>query len=175
MRLAWKDSGFTLIELMVVLAILAIAAGFSAPHLQKWMHNYRLKGAVMDLRSDMQLAKTNAVKENRPWLLDFDAGGTYRVIQCLTNTCTTGTEDTDWRVAKTVNLKTTYGDEIVFYTPDASPLFPSPALTFQRDGTTNPSGFAYIANATHSSCYRVGTQFIAGAVRIQRWTGSDWE
>ena len=81
-----KASGFTLIELMVVLAILAMAAGFSAPHLQKWMRSYRLKGAVMDLHSNMQLAKANAVKENRPWLLQFDASGTYTVIQCLTNT-----------------------------------------------------------------------------------------
>ena len=84
-----------------------MAAGFSAPHLQKWMRSYRLKGAVMDLHSNMQLAKANAVKENRPWLLQFDASGTYTVIQCLTNTwtpCTAGTLNTDYRVSKTVNF-----------------------------------------------------------------------
>jgi prepilin-type N-terminal cleavage/methylation domain-containing protein len=171
----WKASGFTLIELMIVFAILAMAAGLSAPHVQKWMRSYRLKGAVMDLHANMQLAKASAVKGNRPWLLQFDASGTYTVIQCLTNTCTTGgTEDTDWREIKTVNLKATYGDEIIFYNPQSSLLFEQNPLTFQRDGTTTTAGFTYISNALHSSYYRVGTQFIAGAVRIQRWTGSQW-
>jgi Tfp pilus assembly protein FimT len=141
------------------------------------MRGYRLKGAVMDLHSDMQVAKANAVKENRPWLLQFDASGTYTVIQCLTNTwnpCTTGTVNIDWRPTKTVNLKTTYGDEIVFYNPQSSLLFEQNPLTFERNGTTANAGFTYISNANHSSCYRVGTQFIAGAVRIQRWNGSQW-
>ena len=177
MRRSWKTSGFTLIELMIVFAILATAAGFSAPHVQKWMRGYRLKGAVMDLHSNMQLAKANAVKENRPWLLQFDASGTYTVIQCLTNTwspCTAGTLNTDYRVSKTVHLNTTYGSEILFQNPQSSILFTQNPLIFQRDGTTNPSGFAHISNATHSSYYRVGTEYTAGAVRIQRWNGSQW-
>jgi Tfp pilus assembly protein FimT len=153
-----------------------MAAGFSAPHVQKWMRSYRLKGAVMDLHSNMQQAKASAVKENRPWQLQFDASGTYTVIQCLTNTCTTGgTEGTDWRVSKRVNLKAAYGDEIVFYNPETSTLFSQNPLTFQRDGTTTNAGFTYISNILHSSCYRVGTEFIAGAVRIQRWNGSQWK
>ena len=177
MRRSWKTSGFTLIELMVVFAILAMAAGFSAPHLQKWMRSYRLKGAVMDLHSHMQLAKANAVKENRPWLLQFDASGTYTVIQCLTNTwnpCTAGTLNTDYRVSKTVNFASAYGNEILFKNPASSTLFERNPLFFQRDGTTTNAGFAYISNAIHSSYYRVGTEYMAGAVRIQRWNGSEW-
>ena len=177
MHRSWKTSGFTLIELMVVLAILAMASGFSVPHLQKWMRSYRLKGAVMDLHSNMQLAKANAVKENRPWLLQFDASGTYTVIQCLTNTwspCTAGTLNTDYRVSKTVSFASVYGNEILFKNPASSTLFERNPLVFERNGTTLNAGFAYLSNAVHSSYYRVGTEYIAGAVRIQRWNGAEW-
>ena len=174
MRRSWKASGFTLIELMVVLAILAMAASFTAPHLQKWMRSYRLKGAVMDLHSNMQLAKANAVKENRPWLLQFDASGTYTVIQCLTNTCADGTLNSDYRVSKTVHFASVYGNEILFKNPASSTLFERNPLVFERNGTTLNAGFAYLSNAVYSSYYRVGTEYIAGAVRIQRWNGAEW-
>ena len=177
MATPWKQSGFSLIEVMVVLAILAIVAGASAPNLQRWMRNYRLKSAVMDLHSNMQLAKLNAVKENRQWKIQFNASGTYTLIQCLTNTstCETGTLNTHYRVSKTVSFETAYTNEIVFKNPQsASLLFEQNPLAFSSTGTTMQPGYVYISNSINSSYYRVGTRYIAGAVHIEKWNGSGW-
>jgi type IV fimbrial biogenesis protein FimT len=175
MATPWKQSGFSLIEVMVVVAIFAIVAGVSAPNLQRWMRNYRLKSAVMDLHSNMQLAKLNAVKENRQWKIQFNASGTYTLIQCLTNTCETGTLNTDYRMSKTVSFETAYTNEIVFKNPESSTLFfERNPLVFSNTGTTAQPGYAYISNSINSSYYRVGTKYIAGAVHIEKWNGSGW-
>jgi prepilin-type N-terminal cleavage/methylation domain-containing protein len=169
-----QQSGFSIIEVLVGLAIFAIVAGFSVPNVQQWMRNYRLKSAVMDLHSNMQLAKAGAIKDNRPWKIQFNAAGTYTVIQCLTNTCETGTAGTDYRVSKTVNLATAYGNEALFKHPTSSIIADQNPLAFSGSGLTDPAGHAYISNRTNSSYYRIGTRFIAAGIRVERWDGSNW-
>ena len=75
-----RDSGFTLVELMIVIAVSAIIVMFAVPGVLGWMPNYRLKGAANDLYSNLQWAKLNAVKENKEWAVVFDtANGQYHI------------------------------------------------------------------------------------------------
>ncbi len=67
-----KESGFTLIELMVTMAIVLIMASIAVPTLLSWLPKQRLRGAVTDLVSDIQLTKLSAIKENRDWAMVFD-------------------------------------------------------------------------------------------------------
>jgi type IV fimbrial biogenesis protein FimT len=170
----WQQSGFSIIEVLVGVAIFAIVAGVAAPNLQQWMRNYRLKSAVMDLHSNMQLAKAGAVRDNKPWKIQFSTTGTYTVIQCRTNTCETGTVNIDYVPKTVVNLATAYGNEVLFKHPTSSIIADQNTLTFSSSGLTDPSGHAYISNRTYSSYYRVGTRFIAAGIRVERWDGSNW-
>lgn len=56
--------GFTLIELMVVMAILAILAAVSIPSYISWKPSYRLRQAANDLLSDFQTVRATAIKRN---------------------------------------------------------------------------------------------------------------
>lgn len=69
-----KDSGFTLTELMVAIAIIAILAAIAVPNFIGWLPNYRLRSAAGDLHSAMQLARLRAVKENARVVVSFDTG-----------------------------------------------------------------------------------------------------
>ena len=59
-----KDTGFTLLELMVVIAIMATIAAIGTPLFLQYRSNAKLKGAAGNLRSDLELAKLSAIREN---------------------------------------------------------------------------------------------------------------
>jgi type IV fimbrial biogenesis protein FimT len=57
-------SGFTLIELVVAMAILGILLALAAPSFRDAMMNVRLTGAANDLMTDLSIARSEAVKRD---------------------------------------------------------------------------------------------------------------
>jgi type IV fimbrial biogenesis protein FimT len=58
--------GFTLMELMVVLAIVGVIMGLAVPNFGLYIRNSRLTGAANDLLSSITLARTEAIKRQVP-------------------------------------------------------------------------------------------------------------
>ena len=59
-----RNEGFTLMELIIVIGIIVIAAAFTLPNISSWRASAKLNGAARDLASNFQLAKMEATKRN---------------------------------------------------------------------------------------------------------------
>jgi prepilin-type N-terminal cleavage/methylation domain-containing protein len=75
-----KDRGLTIIELMVVIAILAILAGVVAPNFINWRSGTALRGAANNLKGDLELAKERAIRENDHVAILFYANDHYKIF-----------------------------------------------------------------------------------------------
>lgn len=60
-----KDSGFTLVELMISLAVFAIVVSFAIPNFREFIQNNRLISQTNDVISTLQLARSEAVKRRQ--------------------------------------------------------------------------------------------------------------
>ena len=66
-----KESGFTLAELMIAIAIIVVMSSIVVPTFISWLPKYRLNNAVTNLAADLHATKIRAVKENRQWAIYF--------------------------------------------------------------------------------------------------------
>ena len=62
LKVMHKNSGFTIMELMTTIAIIAVLAAIAVPNMIGWRSGTKLQGAVENLRGDLQWAKLAAVK-----------------------------------------------------------------------------------------------------------------
>lgn len=67
--------GFTLIELMVTVAVLAILMAIAAPAFNDFFQRYRLRGAADDVTSLLANARAEAVARNRHVAIVFSGSG----------------------------------------------------------------------------------------------------
>jgi prepilin-type N-terminal cleavage/methylation domain-containing protein len=78
--------GFSLIEIVVAIAIIGVLAAIAVPNFLSWLPNYRLKTTARDLYTAIQNAKITAVKQNACVCANFTVvaypgtGGTYNVF-----------------------------------------------------------------------------------------------
>jgi len=59
-----KQNGFTIVELLIIIALIGIVTAIAIPNFMQWLPNYRLRAATQDLLSNFQKAKLAAVKGN---------------------------------------------------------------------------------------------------------------
>ncbi|MBU4463391.1 MAG: GspH/FimT family pseudopilin [Proteobacteria bacterium] len=116
MRLFNKQSGFTLIELIVIIAIVAVFAGIAVPNFLSYMPKHRLNGAARQVMGDLMAARMKAVKENTTVTVAWVSDHEYKIS-------TTSEE-------KTINIQSNYRDvtivgsftDISFYSRGTSNL-----------------------------------------------------
>ncbi|KPA10748.1 pilin assembly protein [Candidatus Magnetomorum sp. HK-1] len=63
---------FTIVELLVAMAIISTISAISLMGFQQYLPDYRLKAAAFQIKTDMQRASSNAAKTNCQYRMIFD-------------------------------------------------------------------------------------------------------
>ncbi len=179
-----RELGFTVVELVVVLAILVLLAAITVPAATVWLPNYYLRNAAMDIFSNIQYAKTEAVRLDSPYAVVFDPGNDrFRLASGPGADGVFGTGNDD-DVVRTINLSG-YGNDIAFGRgsatvnfDDGGGTFPADSVSFTNNAVVFDSrgmcnaGSVYLQNPNRA--YAVGT-LMSGVLRIASWGGGTWQ
>jgi prepilin-type N-terminal cleavage/methylation domain-containing protein len=180
-----KTKGFSLIELLILIAILGVLAAIAIPGFSVLLPDYRLRTAARDLQSNMQLAKIGAIKANSNWAIVFDPGVTPGRYYLCSDPGGNGTWEgpgSDDTVEKTVDLAryesgVDYGHGNATFpigaTFDNEITYGSDVLVF-RPRATADDGYVYLQSFKNTNAYGVGTR-ISGVVLLRKWNGAAWE
>ncbi len=178
-----EKEGFTMMELLVTMVVLAIVVTITIPVFARWLPDYKLRAAARDVYSNMQLAKMSAVRNNAAWAIVFDTGANRYFV------CSDDGADDDWTttgdnaIEKTVNLSD-YGNSIQYGHGSATVAigagfgdevtFGSNVAVFSSRGFLNPpSGYVYLSNNKNNS-FGIGS-LTSGVSLLRRWNGAAWE
>ncbi|MBI5580889.1 MAG: prepilin-type N-terminal cleavage/methylation domain-containing protein [Deltaproteobacteria bacterium] len=74
-----RNSGFTVYELVVTIAVVAVLAAIATPSFLSWLPAHRLRGASINLMADMEMAKVRAIRENAFVAVQFGVDN-YRIF-----------------------------------------------------------------------------------------------
>lgn len=169
-----SETGFTLMEMMVVIAIIGIIAGIAVPSYTEFSRNSRLTGASEELLNSLSLAKSEAVKRGTRVTVCNTANPSDAIPVCASQ----GNEDwrTGWIVFIDGGTLKAYdsGEEILRVTPalgniDSAKASGVAALTFRS--TVGPGN----SDTTITLCNKGATErqvVIDRLGRISRKQGS---
>lgn len=76
-----REKGFSLIELLTVVSLMAILSAIAMPNLLKMMPGMRVNTATRQVVSKMLLLKMKAISENRKLRIGFTALGSQYTVQ----------------------------------------------------------------------------------------------
>jgi type IV fimbrial biogenesis protein FimT len=73
------NRGFTLMEIMVVIGIIAILATIAVPNIVGWRTKQRFAAAVSDVHEAIRVARSSAIKNNANVVIQFQLPRSFRV------------------------------------------------------------------------------------------------
>jgi prepilin-type N-terminal cleavage/methylation domain-containing protein len=75
-----RTAGFSLLELMIVVSIIAVMSAIAVPNFTNWAPKFRLWSATDDITKHLMLARMSAISQNRNVVVTFfKTERTYRI------------------------------------------------------------------------------------------------
>ena len=146
-------SGFTLIELMIVVAIAVVLLAVATPLTISYMRQRGVRDAADQLAMDLQRAKLLAIQRNANCSITMNVPAINQYTIGITN--------------EVVDLGSYPGNVVFSNAPDAS----APVFTFTPQGVCQNSGAVYLTDQRLR--FRVRTS-VAGGISVHLFLNGQW-
>lgn len=147
MKRPWR-SGVTLIEMLVVIAVVAIISTLAVPAFSSWIDRSRLVGAAEVIAQDMLLAKSQAISSNSAVSLSFSPAASAGATWCYG--LVVGTSACDCTTANSCALRVVNSTEFNGITL-SSTTFNSNSFYFDTvRSTASAAGYVQLASSAGS-------------------------
>ena len=163
-----NKKAFTLVELMVVIAIFGIIGLIAAPNLVTGLPKYRIKRAARDITSKIRAARAEAIKTSSNIDIEFDVGNNRYSV------------DGVWYPeGNSSSLSAYYGSGVRFGVGNSgddngTSTFTDNTVTFNSRGINTAGDGEINLTNTEDAAYRIEIN-AAGNISLQQWIGSDWQ
>lgn len=160
----YRSDGLTIVELLVAVVIVGILASIPAANMVAYKGFRGLPNAVDEIISDIQHARTTAVKLEESCTINFNTPAPDWYTITINNT----------PISKSVALNNFPGG-VAFLgaSPDAGEPAPVNSITFSPRGFATSAGAVYLASQQNPYIYRVRTSLV-GTVDSKTWDGG-WQ
>ena len=156
--------GFSLIELIVTMAVIGILVVIGLPAMQSWLDRYRTRSAAQEIATTIQLQRMRAVSQSDEFSIAFNVGaGTFSLFE---GDAATGTQLD--AVPRGLPFGVTFSGG-----PSGGPIdVPGAELFFHPDGTLGDSTAAtdavYLSNSIGDT-FEVEFNRATGRVEVSMW------
>lgn len=115
-----NQKGLTLIELIIVMVIIAIGALLTAPNINSWLTNYRIRSATRDVVSIMRVAQLRAVSNHTLYQVIFDTDHDNYILQYQDTGGAWVREGEIQTLPTGVNFNTTFAGNTITFSPNSA-------------------------------------------------------
>ena len=150
-----NQNGFTLMELILVVAVMGIMAAIAIPSFMALLPAMRVNGAARQVMSDLMDARMEAVKQNHQYKIFVLNDHQYKILD---DNDGDGIDDGGGETSRTVDIQSNYSDVTISY--DGS----LPTITFSAKGTAPDLDTITLENSSGSKSVSVS---VAGRVKIE--------
>jgi len=191
-----ENKGVSLIELLIVLVIVGIIAGFGLPEYGRFAAKSRVRRAATELMQNMRLTRTMAIKENRTYLITLDpATNTYRIgVDINDNGVLTDAEDVYGRPdtavpndlggpVRVTNVQNEYGVNVVLGEsnfvlnppngPNGATISTQSSFSFMADSSSSPNGMIYFQDNNRAYTFCIELANTSGKTNLFMWQGDE--